>query len=115
MTALDLLATLNRAGVVLSAKGDRLAYDAPKGAMTADLLATIKARKAEVLAVLAGNWCAAASALLAQVQDAEARADLLYLFDERAGICQYDGNMSRGEAERQAYRELARAVEGGGR
>ncbi len=47
MTALDVLATLGRAGVVLSVKGDRLAYDAPKGAMTADLLATIKARKVE--------------------------------------------------------------------
>jgi len=52
MTALDLLAMLDRAGVVLSAKGDRLAYDAPSGVMTADLVATVKAHKAELLALL---------------------------------------------------------------
>ena len=46
------------------------------------------------------------------IPDPDRRAELVYLFDERAGICQHDGGMSRGEAERIAYRELARAVEG---
>lgn len=36
-------------------------------------------------------------------------------FDERAAIGEYEGNMNRGEAERSAYIEVSRGVEGGGR
>jgi hypothetical protein len=44
-------------------------------------------------------------------QISEATPDLLYWFEERAGIHQYDGRMERAEAEKQAYAEM---MKGGG-
>ena len=105
-TAAKMLADLRRAGVVLTANGDRLAFDAPAGAMTPAVRAMLKARKPELLAVLRGDYLNAAAAMVLSHPDPEQRAELAYLFDERAGICQYDGGMSRSEAERIAYGEL---------
>ena len=110
-TAVELLADFGRLGVVLTANGDRLAFDAPAGAMTPAVVAMLKARKPELLAVLGGDYLTAAAALVLSVADPGRREELAELFDERAGICQYDGGMSRGEAELVAYRELA---QGGG-
>lgn len=110
LKAATLLAHLRRAGVLLTAKGDRLAFDAPAGAMTPEVVAMLKARKPELLAVLRGDYLHAAAALVLSIPDSRQRAALAHLFDERTGICQYDGNMSRGEAERAAYRDLARTV-----
>ncbi len=115
MTLSKLLADLKRAGVVLSIDGGRLLFDAPAGAMTPDLLAAVKARKPELLAVLTGDYLGAAFALLVTIPDPQRREALAEAFDERAGICQHGGGMSRGEAERQAYIEVARLVEVGGR
>ena len=112
MTTLDLLGSLHAQGVLLIAKGDRLAFDAPAGVLTPDLRALLTSRKSEILMVLTGDWPAAASVLIAQVRDCEIHDDLLYLFEERAGICEFDGNMPRGDAERMAYEQLARAVDG---
>jgi hypothetical protein len=95
---------------VLTANGDRLAFDAPAGAITPAVVAMLKARKPELLAVLRGDYLTAAAALVLSIPDSHQRAALAHLFDERTGICQYDGNMSRGEAERTAYRDLARTV-----
>ena len=109
-TARTLLADLRRAGVLLTAKGDRLAFDAPAGVMTADVRAALTTHKPEILAVLRGDYAGAAAALLASLPEPD-RQDLGYHFDERAGIGEFDGGMSRGDAERQAYIELGRAVE----
>ena len=112
-SAITLLADLRRSGVILIANGDRLGFDAPAGAMTPAVRAILRARKPELLAVLRGDYVnAAVAALVSSAPDAERRAELTYLFDERAGICQYDGGMNRGEAERVAYRDLARSVSG---
>src|SRR6266516_22444 len=108
-TAVHLLADPRRAGVILSANEDRLRFDAPAGVMTPGVLAMLKARKMELLAVLRGNYLHAAAALALCASDPDRRMELAHLFDERTGICQYDGGFSRGEAERMAYRELARA------
>jgi len=53
MSTAELLATVKAAGIVLTATGDRLTYDAPKGRMTPDLRAQIIASKAELLRLLA--------------------------------------------------------------
>ena len=58
------------------------------------------------------RWARRAAALLAQVRDAELRADLRDRFDERAAICELDGNLSRGEAERLAFDELRCDLQG---
>ena len=112
-TARKLLADAKRVGIILSANGGRLAFDAPAGAMTPDLRARLVACKAELLAVLAGEYVRAAAALIARMVDESARDDLAYRFDERAAIVEFESGKSRGGAERQAYIELTRAVEGG--
>jgi len=55
VSAAELLAELTARGVRLTACGDRLAYDAPAGVMTAELRDRVKACKPELLAMLAGN------------------------------------------------------------
>ena len=52
MTIAALLTELTRAGVILTAKADRLAYDAPRGMLTPAILADLKAHKAGLLALL---------------------------------------------------------------
>ena len=108
-TAAKLLTDLRRAGVMLAAKGDRLAFDAPAGVMTPAIQAMLKARKRELLAVLAGDHLNAAAALVLTITNPDKSAEMAYLFEERAGICEFDGNMSRGEAERIAYWELCKS------
>lgn len=54
MTAHDLLAELKRLGVTVSARGDRLRYS-PRSAVTPDMAKCMKAHKAAVLAILAGE------------------------------------------------------------
>lgn len=50
-----LLDSLHRQGVVIEAKGGRLALDAPTGVLTAEVLAQLRAQKADLLHVLQGG------------------------------------------------------------
>ena len=54
MTAHDLLAELDRRGIAIEAHGDRLRYS-PRSAVTPDLAHRMKAHKAALLAILAGE------------------------------------------------------------
>lgn len=54
MTAHDLLADLDRRGINIEAHGDRLRYS-PRSAVTPDLAGRMKALKAALLAILAGE------------------------------------------------------------
>ena len=53
MTLPDLQAGLDRLGVVLSARGDRLVIDAPAGALTPEIKAALATHKPALLARLA--------------------------------------------------------------
>jgi len=53
MSALELVDKLRRLSVVLSAADDLLVWDAPKGAVTPDLLIAMRQHKAELLMLLA--------------------------------------------------------------
>ena len=68
----DLLQRLHNARVTLSIEGNRLRYRCPAGAMTPDLRGAL------------ADW----------------KPDLLYEYDERSGILEYDANLPRDEAER---------------
>jgi hypothetical protein len=57
------------------------------------------------------RWGRQAAALIASVQGDELRDDLRLRFDERAGLCEVDGRLTRAEAERIAYDGLVAAVE----
>lgn len=59
----------------------------------------------------AAYWVCRVEVLLSGVAEAEARADLRLFFEERAGICEFDGGLSRFAAERAAFELLeARAA-----
>jgi hypothetical protein len=73
---------LRSAGVVLSIDGDgRLSFDGPGDVLTDDRLSVMRAHRDDLLAVVE-------------------------LFGERAAIAQYDGGLSRPEAERLALGDL---------
>jgi hypothetical protein len=78
MTRRDLLETLAAAGVALRIEGDAIRYTAARGALTPALR------------------CAAI----------EAKSDLLHDYEERAAIMEFDGNMTRAEAERLASADV---------
>lgn len=108
-TARAMFHLCRRAGIVLAAHAEGIIFDAPAGAaVPVDELAAVKP---ELLAMLAGHYFTAARELLRRVDDEARRLDLAEAFDERAAIVELDGGMSRGEAQRRAYIELAKAVE----
>lgn len=51
-------------------------------------------------------WCRAAIVMIERQPDPDLRAELREQFEHRAAVAQYDGGLSRREAERQAFREL---------
>ena len=52
MTALELLSSLSSKDIEIWTDGDRLRYNAPKGALTPELRRELAARKSEILALL---------------------------------------------------------------
>jgi len=78
VSAAELLLDLARRGIRLEAHGERLRYF-PRSAVTPDLLDRLKAHKGELLASIER-------------------------FEERAAIMEFDGGLSRPEAERLAWK-----------
>jgi hypothetical protein len=109
MTARQLFPRCRKAGIALAVEDDQIVCKAPAGVTIP--VAHLRQVKTELLAVLKGEYVAAAVALLMRIPDPQERELLAEAFDERAGICEFDGNISRGEAERAAYIQLARTVE----
>ncbi len=104
-SAADLLAELDALGVQLEADGERLRYR-PREKVTADLAGRMKMHKAELLAVLATRKTAGRLLEVAATWPADWRE----LWEERAGIAEYDGNMPRPLAEDWAFHLLLSAV-----
>ncbi len=83
----------------------------------ADPVVAAARAEAERLGVLTplDYWARQAAALLATVADPDRRVDLRELFEHRAALCEFDGGLSRTDAERIAFAELqgcARGSEG---
>jgi len=74
----ELLHKLHDAGVILTVEGDRLKYRAPTGALTLELRTAL----------------------------AELKPTVVYEYNERAGIMEYDAHLPRTEAEARAERIL---------
>ncbi|MCH7884414.1 MAG: hypothetical protein IIC01_04110 [Planctomycetes bacterium] len=112
MTGEVLLEQLRERDIRLSANGDRLVVDAPRGALTEQLRGTLREHKAELLAIVTAPdlWARRAAALLSGVADPDLRADLRELFEHRAAVCEFDGGLSRTDAERVAFGELQAAM-----
>jgi hypothetical protein len=111
ITGRKLYHRLRRVDVHLRINGDRLAFDAPIGAITPDLRESMLAHKTELMAVVAGDYVPAALALVMAVPDAERRNTLAEWFDERVSTSEYCEGLTAGAAQRQAYIDLARRVE----
>ena len=109
--AIEIIAEVERMGIRLRRCGDRIQCK-PTGRLTNELRERMRKHKGDLLGLLAGPgiWAQAAAAILATVADDDQRADLRYLFEERAGICEYEGNLSRVDAERIGYECLLRAM-----
>ena len=90
MNAGEILKAAQGAGIRITADGDDLLLDA-KAPPPAPILNALKRHKAEIMA------------LLEQDMDGWSAQDWQALFDERAGIAEFDGGMSRMAAERQAF------------
>jgi len=111
MNAAILYRQCRKAGIILAFAGDDLIVDAPADSdiPTDDL----RRCKAELLALLQGDYLHAAMHLLIRLADPDLQDDLACRFDERVSICVADG-IDWGEAEKTAYREIAKRIDGGG-
>lgn len=89
MSAVDVLQTLRRAGLVLDVSGSALLVT-PAGKLTDELRSVIRAFKEELVT------------LVLHEDDVEA-------FEERAAIMEFDGGMTRPEAEAAARIVIANA------
>jgi hypothetical protein len=75
MTAIDLLRTLQASGVRLCQTGDQLQVVAPPGALTNDLKAALRERKADLIALIRDQRLAASLALEGTLQAMAMRWD----------------------------------------
>lgn len=106
-----LLDELRRYGIELRAEGNRLRYR-PVDAISPVLLTQLRIHKAELMIILQTGdyWARHAAALLSGVADPDLRADLRELFEHRAAVCEFEGGLSRTDAERLAFGELQAAM-----
>ena len=97
--AANLLAELCLRGIEVLAEGDRLRYR-PRSKMTPELTERVRRHKGDLIAIIraAGPF----STVCADDLPAEWRE----LYEERAGIRQYDGQQNRANAERLALLEV---------
>ena len=110
MGGLELLRQAHDAGLHVQAEGDKLRIRGPK--RLEPLALELLRCKAELLAILSDNdrWARQAAGLLATVADPDRRADLREVFEHRAAVCEFDGGLSRTDAERIAFDELQAAM-----
>ncbi|MDM8008116.1 MAG: hypothetical protein QUV05_18405 [Phycisphaerae bacterium] len=101
--AIELLADLGRRGIEMKADGEQLRYR-PIRAMTPDLAEQVKAHKPALLAIVAGD--------VSQITPDDLPACLRERFEERAGIMEFDANLTRDDAEDKAMRLTLVAIRG---
>ncbi len=99
MTGELLFEQLRERDIRLSAKGNRLVVDAPRGILTEQLRVTLREHKAKLLTLLVplGDR---------EITVADLPADWRIEFEERAAILEYDGGLPREHAEAVALGEI---------
>ena len=78
-----------------------------RGLYLPDRLAATESR----VTTASATWAKRAAALLALVRDDDSRVSLRERFEERAAICEYDGGVTREDAERVAFEEIRAVLE----
>lgn len=117
MSAAHLMLTLHRAGFRLSVDGDNLNIDGSMDQLDEATKASIRTHKAKLIGYCTPSPTHEISRRMAKLQlGMEERQDIIEQFNERAGICEHDGNMPRHEAEQVALDEAMSRIgmEGGG-
>jgi len=107
MTPAELLVELERLGVTVTLRGERLSLR-PASIVPANLLATARELKPDLIGLLADprtRWRSQAEAVLADLDD-QRRPGLLELFAEREAIASVDGGLDDDTAGRLAYHWL---------
>lgn len=90
MSAAEILREARMAGIDLGLEGDDLTLQA-QAPPPADLLQRLARHKPEIIALLRPGW------------DGWSAEDWQVFFDERAGIAEFDGSLTRREAEVRAF------------
>jgi hypothetical protein len=97
--SLSFLSSLTRRSIRLSVSGDNLKIDAPIGVLTEIDYIQLRERKATLIALLSQPY----PAFLNLYEQADVETQ--YWLDERAAVAEFDGKLSRPEAEAQAVWE----------
>ena len=95
MSAAEVLIELVEAEVVLWLDGDRLRFRAPEGAVTGELRERVATCRAALVALVK------AGAVLPATRS-DWPEEVAFDFEERAGICEFEGELPRDQAEREA-------------
>jgi hypothetical protein len=110
MNVQPIIDELKQSGIVLEVlEGSRLHYRAPKGALTPALKETIRLCKPWIMLQLHAKQERTNPQLVSRRVNTHCHTaawdatDWQEYFDERAGIYEYDGKLSRPDAERQAF------------
>ncbi len=104
MTPDTLLESLRGRDIRLSANGDRLRVDAPRGRLTAELRDTLRQHKRELLALLrvpVGDG---------QITPNDLPVEWRLEWEERAAIREYEGGQAREHAEAEALQEITERI-----
>ena len=98
MTIASILQTCRKLGIKLAVKEDRLLIEAPKGTVSSNILEYIKKYKEGIKEQLLAteSSCSTRSTFIG-VSDDKHEA-----YEERAAIMEYDGGLSRAEAQHAA-------------
>jgi hypothetical protein len=105
--AARLLVELDRLGVHVRIKGDRLSLR-PASRIPPELLGAVRPCKAQLMALLAEprrRWRGQAKVMVTQAAEPNRHSDLLMVFDEREAIAAVDGGLDDGAAGRLAYEQ----------
>ena len=97
MSAAEVVLELVEAEVVLWLDGDRLRFRAPEGAVTDELRGRVAGCRGALVALVKAGAVLPASR-------GDWPEDAVFDFEERAGICEFEGELPRDQAEREAER-----------
>jgi len=100
-TAIELLAELDRLGVSVAVKGDRIGLR-PATRVPPELLEIIRSCRSQMMDLLSGPRQTPTPRML----PADLPADWHFLWDERAAITAYDGGLTREHAEAAALADI---------
>jgi hypothetical protein len=106
MNAAELLIELETQGVIVTACDGRLRLDAPKGILTPHVQERVRASKFDIMDALRQPSARRLSAMLSRMDDGDTRQMFRDLFEERAGVFEYECGLSRDEAERLAFEHV---------